>query len=151
MLGQFLKPSPPRPHHHCSILRVTSRQTLQRPVGWGGANIWHLHPSPTVSSCNPGRSVCASGRSSSPPVQGCHGNIEVGLPSAVCGDLSRASAMLEISVGRQLTYSGTVIGHIWCFSALECLDIKKPGVPQAACRRGVDIEKACRPPPPAPG
>lgn len=140
MLGQFLKPShPPPPIITAPLSGLPPDKPCSRPVGWGGANIWHLHPSPTVSSCSPGRSVCAPGRSSSPPVQGCHGNIEVGLPSAVCGDLSRASAMLEISVGRQLTCSGTVIGHIWCFSALECLDIMKPGVPQAACRRGVDI------------
>lgn len=44
--------------------------------------------------------------------------------------------MLGITVGRQLTCSGAVIGHIWHLSALECLEIMKLESP--GCWGGVD-------------
>lgn len=71
--------------------------------------------------------LCPLGAVSSPLVQGCHGNTEVGSPSAVCGDLIQAFAMLWISVRRQLTCAGVIIGHIWYLSALKCSEIMKLG------------------------
>lgn len=101
--------------------------------------------------CHPGRSVCTRQElltTPTPPSRAAMATQKLACHLLSVGtSAGRASAMLGISVGRQLTCCETDIGHIWCSSALECLDIMKPGVPQAARWRRVDTERAYSPPP----